>query len=382
MSSSGPKNTTAIQKTEPPEYVKPYSIEAMQRAGELSNLPYKRYRGQQIAGLNPQQRLGLNMIQQRAIGGDPLTNAAQNMAVQTMQGRYMPRSITPAQAPGSTYQDNPYISNLGQSRITTGANPYSGSNPYLQQAIDYALGDITEQYQDVTAPQTAAAQVTQGAFGNTGLQELQAKQLSDFTKNLGRTSSGIRMADYQMQAQLAEQEQNRRLQADRANQALALSQAQMAGQEGQFSSSMDRAIAQQNAQLQQQALMADQAAYQQERNKQLQLAAMAPQLAGQRYSDARALMGVGDVIRDFNQQQMQAAYGDWTSAQQWPYQQLDVLQNAVRSAMGGGSTTTQSAPGASRGGNILGGALLGYDLGDKFGYGALGAAGGGLLGAM
>lgn len=114
---------------------------------------------------------------------------------------------------------------------------------------------------------------------------------------------------------------------------------------------------------------------------------LAPQIAESDYRDSQALLGVGDIKRDDKQGYLNQNYGDWEARQQWPYQQLDVLANAVRTSMGGGGSNVTSSPNAqqaSRTANMLGTGMMGYGmaqdqgLSNPWAYGL----GGGLLGGL
>jgi len=120
---------------------------------------------------------------------------------------------------GNYQASNPYINQIGNvGDLQAGYNPLYGlNNPYLNSAINNAQNDVIQRYQDVTKPQLDAAQVTQGAFGNTGLQQTQNQALSDLTENLGKISTDMRMQDYGLQAQLGESDVQRRMAADQYN---------------------------------------------------------------------------------------------------------------------------------------------------------------------
>jgi hypothetical protein len=116
---------------------------------------------------------------------------------------------------------------------------------------------------------------------------------------------------------------------------------------------------------------------------------LAPQMANLDYQDAQALLGVGDIRRGYSQDILNQNYGNWLDAQQYPYKQLDVLGNALRASVGGGSTITTSGPNpyqASPAAGMLGGGLLGYGLASNYGGTTvppwMGAAGGALLGGL
>ena len=129
--------------------------------------------------------------------------------------------------------------------------------------------------------------------------------------------------------------------------------------------------------------------YQGERLNQLRASQQAPQLAAQDYIDTQALMGVGDVYGQRQQQLLNTQYGDWQQQQQYPYQQLDVLGNALNRSVGNTGTVSsqQSQPVAYNPmAGAIGGGIAGYGLGsaaqNQFGSyspyvgAALGALGG------
>ena len=107
--------------------------------------------------------------------------------------------------------------NFSYGSFTPQSNPYAGSNPYLQQNIDSALGDVTRAYNMTVKPQQAQSAVRSGSFGNSGLAEMQAEQQRQLAQELGRVSSGMRMQDYAQQQQLAESAADRALQAQQAS---------------------------------------------------------------------------------------------------------------------------------------------------------------------
>lgn len=81
-----------------------------------------------------------------------------------------------------------------------GNNPFLGQgNPYLQTNINNTMGDMTRGYNMMTKPNTESAMVGSGSFGNSGLQQMQQKQQSDFTDSMGKTAAGMRQNDYNNQ---------------------------------------------------------------------------------------------------------------------------------------------------------------------------------------
>jgi hypothetical protein len=126
--------------------------------------------------------------------------------------------------------------------------------------------------------------------------------------------------------------------------------------------------------------------YAQERQRQVGLAALAPELASSRYKDTQALLGVGDVVREQDQALRNAQFEDFMRQLNYPYSQLDVLANAIRGITGGGGgiVTAPNPYQPNRTANVLGGAAAGAGIGEIInqGYGGYGAGLGGLLGAF
>lgn len=260
----GSGNTTSTTQSIPNE-LKPLAAAYSGKAMALANTPYEAYGGQQVSDLNRYQTGGADMIANRAMNGDSLIN----------QGK----------------------SNM-QNALSTGnaatGNPYSGSNPYLQQNIDAALGDITRNYNDAIAPGLTSQSVNSGSFGNSGAQAAQQNSLNDLTKNLGNTASGMRMQDYTAQQQLAESYANR------------------------------------NDQMTSQYLN------------------LAPTYGNQAYTDAGKLMDAGNVYQDNDQQKLDSAYQNWTDQQNDPYKKLAAMSGVFGSGLGNTATTKSSGSGGGK----------------------------------
>lgn len=202
------------------------------------------------------------------------------------------------------------------------SNPFlQQSNPYLQSSIDSALGDMTRNYNMAVKPQTEAAMVNSGSFGNSGLQQMQQEQQRQLADSMGKTASNMRFADYQQQANL----------------------------------------------------------YDNERNRQMQAVGQAPTFANVDYTDLQAMQQSGNALQQQQQSERTGAYNQYLDAREWPFRTL----GAQASAMGAGSVgaaTYQQQPTGNSGANLLGGALAGAQIGSSLGMDAgWGALGGGLL---
>lgn len=225
------------------------------------------------------------------------------------------------------------------------------NNPYLQSVIDNTNSDITRQFTNSTMPQTDASMARAGAFGGSAWQQANAENNRQMASELAKNTSNLRYNDYMGQQGLSE------------------SQAQR-----------------------------DQQAFDAERGRQVGSLGQAQTLANQPYTDAMQLLGVGDIERTQQQDLLNAQYQNLLNKQNWPLQNLDILQNAIRTTMGGGGSSVQSAtlPKVSSTSNMIGGGLAGLALGGGLGssigsssggnYGALGAGvgalGGGLAGLL
>ena len=114
--------------------------------------------------------------------------------------------------------------------------------------------------------------------------------------------------------------------------------------------------------------------FQSQQANQMQALSMAPQYAAQDYTDASQVMNVGNALQNQQQAGLNANYGNWQAAQQYPQQQLGILGQALGMNYGQTNTSTQSQGGGSTWGNAAGGALAGY--------GATGSPWGAALGGL
>lgn len=245
-----------------PDELKPLASAYSRKAMELSNAPYQGYGGQQVAGMHDFQNAATTRLGQIFNNGDSAMNAARNAVT---------RGI-----------------NTGKAATT---NQYAGANPYLQQNIDAAMGDITRNYNDAIAPGLTTQMVSSGSFGNTGNQAVTQNSMNDLTKNLANTASGMRMQDYTAQQQLAES---------------------YAGRNDQMQS---------------------------------QMLGLAPGYENQRLNVANNFMDAANMYQDNNQQQLDAQYQNWADQQNDPYKKLAAMSGVFGSGLGNTATTKQSGGG-------------------------------------
>lgn len=125
--------------------------------------------------------------------------------------------------------------------------------------------------------------------------------------------------------------------------------------------------------------------YSEERGRQMQMAAMAPQINQMRYADANTLGQLGIQKEDYQQDLINQQIERHNFEQNAPYNALSQYASIIQPGMGIGGTqsTTTSAPKRNRATGALGGAATGASIGSVvpvIGTG-VGALLGGLLGA-
>lgn len=236
---SAPKSVTS--SSEMPERVLPYANDLLSRAQTQSQQPFTPYGGPNPYQTTPEQLQGVAGVQDAISGFGANTAPATDYMKSVLAGsrNYTPGQIERASngylgqtTPGATNPyigqttagisgpasvmglagkvDNPYIGKTSGLASTTTAQPAGKNallgmdNPYLQNAIDRAMGDVSRQYSLTTAPQRQAQAIGSGSFGNTGVAQMQGEDQRQLASELGRVSSGMRMQDYGLQANLGE----------------------------------------------------------------------------------------------------------------------------------------------------------------------------------
>jgi len=317
MSGSAPSNTTSQTTTELPAWAREASQELLIRGQNLSRQEMPVYTGQRSAGLNGIQQQGMNMVQSRANNGSAEINAGSSALQGTLGGQYLGRDTGTNQYMGAQ---------------PTGQNAYMGDNPYLQQSIDKAAGDITRNYTGAVNS-TDATMARAGAFGGSAWQQAQEGNSRNLAQGLSDSATSMRMQNYNQSAGLAENALGRQQQNWQTNAGLADS-----------------------------GLARNQAAFEGERGRQMGGLSAALQYGNQAYTDAAQLQGAGELQYGADQQQLTDQMSYFNEKAQSPYKQLDVLGNSIRGAVGGGSTVSQSAPGSNPWAQAAGGAAALYGM--------------------
>lgn len=168
--SSGSKNQTTTTQVQIPEEVKPLLSSYLSRANNLSQQPAnyytaQAYGGQRVANPTQMQKYGINdMWGQTANAYGRLDTAASQLS-NTANGQYL------------------------------------NSNPYFDQTVNKAMGDITRNYQNAVAPSIDATAARAGAFGGSRWEQQQEEGQRMLAESLGQTANSMRSGNYQQERQ-------------------------------------------------------------------------------------------------------------------------------------------------------------------------------------
>ena len=148
--SKSPKTVTT--KNEPPKWLQPYYQGLVGRADAASQQPFQQY-----SGPNADQEAAYASIRERAMGPDPIMDAANSSFQRMMAG---------------------------------------GSNPELQNMIDSSSRDVTDKFQKSIVPGLASQFASGGAFGGSAYQQQMGQAQQGLAQELGDISSSYRFNDY------------------------------------------------------------------------------------------------------------------------------------------------------------------------------------------
>jgi len=171
-------------------------------ASQIADQPFQPYTGERVAGFNPSQTAGFNAL--LAAAADPTATKAIGRAQDAVGSLLNYRAPTIAAPPTVT---------AGQLSGTDLA-PYL--NPYTDDVVNAALGDLQHARQVQGVVDNAAATAAH-AFGGTRQAVLDANTTNDYLRNVASTTSGLRQAGYQNAQQAALSDIANRMTADQFN---------------------------------------------------------------------------------------------------------------------------------------------------------------------
>ena len=135
--------------------------------------------------------------------------------VKPLLSQYLSQAQTLSQQPGSNslmdrgaagtlwQADNAYsginAARNGLMEVADG-NGYN-QNPYFDETVNKAMGDITRNYNETLTPQTNANFARAGAFGGSAWQQANERNQRGLGEALGKTSNAMRSGNYQNERQ-------------------------------------------------------------------------------------------------------------------------------------------------------------------------------------
>lgn len=312
----GGGNVTQTQEFKPPSYTQsptnPFWQDYVATGLGLAQIPQGQYQGMTVAPLNDVQNAGLQMTIDRAVNGAGDLNAARGSTMNIAQGAGF--------GPG-----------MG-ANVSSAANPFAGSNTYLNQMIGNNAEDMANAFRTGTAAQNDSAAALAGSFGGGGWIAKHSADAANLAKQVGNMATQNRFQDYTTQQGLAESAINR----DTSNQ--------------QFNVN-----AQQNA-------------FQQGIGNVLGASQLTGQLAQDDWTAARNLTGAGDAYGAYTQSLLDASRQAYDEQMNAPWQTVDRVGNILSRASGSGNTQTSSLPSGNNPLAALGGLLgSGYAASRFFG---------------
>jgi hypothetical protein len=168
MSSGKSKTQTTTTTTAPPDYIARQLTFGADEARRLYDQGAPAFfPNQTYAGFTPQQEQALQMTEQRALAGSPLTREAQSQLQRTLQGEFL------------------------------------GANPYLNSMVDASTRGITQRFAETTMPSVQSSLGRAGRYGNNAAtQQLFTNAQRTLAQQLADTEANIRGNAYASERQL------------------------------------------------------------------------------------------------------------------------------------------------------------------------------------
>jgi len=279
----------------------------------------------QFAGFTPDQQSSFATVRAFA---DPnsigMQQARLGAGIVGSSGMYQPQMVTGQQL------DRSAVQNLQSQTGAQGMSQYM--NPYQQDVVDVALADI-ERARQMQQMQGAAQAQRAGAFGGSRQGVAEALTNEAALREAARTSAGLRQQGFEFAAGMGQTDAARALQAQAANQGVDLS------------------IQDANAQLAQQAALANQqaglAGAQQRMQAGSQLADIGALTQNLGFTQAAQLGQIGEQQQAFTQAQLDAI-------RNLPLEQQQVINAALGLNPAGGSGTVSQGSSSGRQFSLIG----------------------------
>lgn len=204
----GGGSSTSTSQIQYPDEIKPLLQNVADLSTDLYNTPFQAYNGQRFAGLNDIQQQALQGTINRALQGSPIMGQANQTLSQLLGGQQSQQLGAANDALANVVQggqQDPLRSAADQGLMSAmGGNPLQGqvndtltqmmqggSNPHLDQQVQQAQQSVLDNYNMAIKPQTEAAMVGSGSFGNSGIQQMQGQQQNQLQQNLGNVATNM-----------------------------------------------------------------------------------------------------------------------------------------------------------------------------------------------
>jgi hypothetical protein len=271
----------------------------------------------EFAQFTPDQQTAFNITRQFASPTSlGMQQAAQGAQAVAGAAGYQPQMVSGQQ------MNRAAIQNLQSQTGAQGMAAYM--NPFQQDVVDVALGDI-ERARQMQQMQGAAQAQRAGAFGGSRQGVAEALTNEAALREAARTSAGLRSQGFEFAAGMGQTDAARQLQAQAANQGVDLS------------------LEQANAQLRQQADLANQGAglagAQQRMQAGAQLADIGALTQNLGFTQAQSLGRIGEMQQGFTQAQLDAI-------RNLPLEQQAIINEALGLNPAGGSGMVSQSTGS------------------------------------
>jgi hypothetical protein len=230
-------------------------------------------------------------------------------------------SPTTIAANGQAYNtlSDHYLTGPGANPFASQGNEYSGmDSPFFRDVMQNNMQDVTEAYKNGTAADTTRMFNMAGAFGGSAHQNKMANNEAGLGRTLSRLATDMSNDQYNRSAGLEESRLTR-----------------------------------------------GSGAFENERGRQMGAIGAGQNEQNLFFDRISKMMGMGDMFRANEQDQLNLGYQDWQDAQNNPYKMMDWFTGILSRAQGGvapNMTSNQPGFGASPYAGLLGAGLTAYGL--------------------
>jgi len=305
-----------ITQTSIPEYARPYVEKYLGKAEAIADLGYQPYGGQRIAGFDPFQLQAQQNVAN--MSSAPQLGTATQMAglagLRAGDVRYDPAKLQQfqMQQPGDVSTGKFIDPNVMSSYMS----------PYQQAVTDIEKREAMRQ-SNIMGQQNQARAVQQGAFGGARSAIVEAERQRNLGQQLGDIQSRGSQSAFQQAAQQFQTDQQRALQAALANQ-------QMGFGTGQANLQAKLGVQQLGEQSRQFGANLGMQGIQQQLAAAGMLGNLGQMQFGQQKDIINALNAAGAQRQALEQGRLDTDYQDFMRQQQYPYQQVGFMFDALR----------------------------------------------------